>query len=64
VGRLLGPESQDTLTWFRRAALDGGITGEFVDGDGRAVGNGGDAALAGLLAHTLWFARHALGLRD
>lgn len=64
VARLLGPESQDTLTWFRRAALDGGITGEFVDGDGRAVGNGGDAALAGLLAHTLWFARHALGLRD
>ncbi len=64
VGRLLGPEGQETLAWFRRAALDNGITGEFVDADGRAVGNGGDAALAGLLAHTLWFAGHALGLRD
>jgi hypothetical protein len=64
VGRLLGPEGQATLAWFRRATLDGGITSEFVDADGRAVGNGADAALAGLLAHTLWFAGHALGLRD
>ncbi|WP_306518392.1 hypothetical protein [Gemmatimonas sp.] len=64
VGRLLGPEGQEMLGWFRRAVLDNGITGEFVDADGRATANGGDAALAGLLAHTLWFARHALGLRD
>jgi hypothetical protein len=64
VGRLLGPEGREVLGWFRRAALDGGITSEFVDGEGRAMGNGGDAALAGLLAHTLWFAGHALGLRD
>lgn len=64
VARLLGPEGQEVLGWFRRAPLDGGIASEFVDAEGRAVGNGGDAAMAGLLAHTLWFASHALGLRD
>lgn len=64
IARLLGPEGQEVLEWLRRAPLDGGIACEYVDADGRAVGNGGDAALAGLLAHTLWFAGHALGLRD
>ena len=64
VARLLGPEGQEVIAWLRRAPLDGGIAGEFVDEEGRAIGNGGDAALAGLLAYTLWYAGHALGLRD
>ncbi|MCA2988161.1 hypothetical protein [Gemmatimonas sp.] len=64
VARLLGPEGQEVLGWLRRAPLDGGIASELVDAEGRAVSNGGDAALAGLLAHSLWFAGHALGLRD
>lgn len=64
VARLLGPEGPEVLAWLRRAPLDGGLAAEFVDADGRAVGNGGDAALAGLLACTLWYAGHALGLRD
>jgi hypothetical protein len=48
---------------LRRASLDNGIAAEFVDANGLAVSNGGDAALAGLLAHTLWYASHALGVR-
>jgi hypothetical protein len=63
IARLLGPEAQDVLAWLRRAPLDNGIAAEFVDAEGRATGNGGDAALAGLLAHTVWYAAHALGLR-
>ena len=63
IARLLGPDAQDALGWLRRAPLDQGIAAELVDEDGRAVGNGGDAALAGLLAHTMWYAAHALGLR-
>lgn len=64
IARLLGPEAQDVMAWLRRAPLDGGLAASVVDGEGRAVGDGGDAALAGLLAHTLWYASHALGLRD
>jgi len=41
------------LEWLRRAPLDGGVAAEFVDADGRAVANGGDASLAGLLAATV-----------
>jgi hypothetical protein len=63
IARLLGPDAGEILSWLRRAPLDNGIAAEFVDADGRATGNGGDAALAGLLAHTLWYAAHALGLR-
>ncbi len=63
IARLLGPDAQDALGWLRRAPLDQGIAAELVDEEGRAVGNGGDAALAGLLAHTMWYAAHALGLR-
>jgi len=63
IARLLGPEAQEVLTWLRRAPLDNGIAAEFVDAEGRAIANGGDAALAGLLAHTVWYAAHALGLR-
>ena len=63
IARLLGPEAQEVLAWLRRAPLDNGIAAEFVDADGKAIGNGGDAALAGLLAYTVWYAAHALGLR-
>ena len=64
IARLLGPEAQDVVAWLRRAPLDTGIAAELVNADGRALANGGDAALAGLLAHTLWYAAHALGVRD
>jgi hypothetical protein len=63
LARLLGPDASATLAWLRRAVLDNGIAAEFVDAEGAATGNGGDAALAGLLAHTLWYASHALGLK-
>ena len=63
LARLLGPDASEVLGWLRRAPLDNGIAAEFVDEDGRAISNGGDAALAGLLAYTLWYAAHALGLR-
>jgi hypothetical protein len=54
--RLLGPDRAATLEWLRRAPLDGGVAAQWVDADGRAVANGGDAALAGLLAATVWHA--------
>jgi hypothetical protein len=60
-GRLLGPDATGVLQWLRRATLDGGFAAELIDEDGRAVGNGGDAALSGLLAWTAWYAVHALG---
>lgn len=63
LARLLGPDAPEVLDWLRRAALDNGIAAEYVDVNGAATGNGGDAALAGLLAHTLWYAAHALGLK-
>ena len=61
--RLVGPESNVVLQWFRRAPLDGGFAAEIVDEDGRAVSNGGDAALSGLVAFSVWYAVHALGER-
>jgi hypothetical protein len=60
--RLLGPDAGEVLQWLRRAPLDNGFAAEFVDVDGRAVANGGDAALAGLLAWCAWYAVHALGV--
>jgi hypothetical protein len=63
LARLLGPDASDVLAWLRRASLHNGVAAEFVDAEGAAVGNGGDAALAGLLAHTVWYSAHALGLR-
>lgn len=60
-GRLLGPDASDVLQWLRRASLDGGFAAESIDADGRALGNGGDAALSGLLAWSAWYAVHALG---
>jgi len=62
IGRLLGPDSEDVLQWLRRAPLHGGLAAEFVDENGVAVSNAGDAALSGLLAWTVWFAVHALGV--
>jgi uncharacterized protein len=61
--RLLGPESKSVLEWLRRAPLDGGLAAEVVDADGKAVANGGDAALSGLVAWSAWYAVHALGQR-
>jgi hypothetical protein len=61
--RLLGPDGGTVLEWLRRAPLDGGLAAEQVSAEGRATANGGDAALSGLLAYTMWYAVHALGLR-
>lgn len=61
--RLIGPDSSQVLQWLRRAPLDGGLAAEFVDPEGRATANGGDAALSGLLAWATWYAVHALGER-
>ena len=62
VARLMGPDSRDVLQWLRRAPLHLGVAAEEVDADGRATGNGTDAALAGLLAYSVWYAVHALGV--
>lgn len=59
--RLIGPESAQAQQWLREAALDQGRAAEEVDAEGRAIGNGGDAALSGLVAYALWYARHAYG---
>jgi hypothetical protein len=61
--RLMGPDAPAVLQWLRRAPLDGGCAAEFVDENGRASGNGGDASLSGLLAWTVWYAINALGER-
>jgi hypothetical protein len=61
--RLIGPDATSVLQWLRRAPLDGGVAAEFVDADGRAVSNGGDASLSGLLAYSVWYAINALGER-
>jgi hypothetical protein len=60
--RLLGPDAKEVMQWARRAPLDDGFAAEQVDDTGRAQSNGGDASVAGLLAHTLWYAVHALGV--
>jgi hypothetical protein len=61
--RLMGPEAGVVLQWLRRAPLDNGLAAEVVDADGKALVNGGDASLAGLLAWCAWYAVHALGAR-
>jgi hypothetical protein len=63
IGRLNGPGGARALDWLRRASLDGGLAAERVDENGRATGDGGDAALSGLLAFTAWYAVNALGVR-
>jgi hypothetical protein len=55
LARLCGPDAVQVLEWLRRAPLDGGVAAEYVDAEGRATANGGDAALAGLLAATVFF---------
>lgn len=61
--RLIGPDATAVLQWLRRAPLDGGVAAEVVDAEGRVAANGGDAALSGLLAWTVWYAVNALGER-
>jgi hypothetical protein len=61
-GALAGPDAGAMLDRLRRAPLDQGVAAGQVDDEGRAVGDGADAALAGLLAHSAWFAVHALGV--
>jgi hypothetical protein len=43
--------------------MDSGLAAEVVDADGRAIANGGDASLSGLVAWAAWYAVHALGQR-
>jgi hypothetical protein len=59
----VGPNASEALDWLRRSPLDGGFAAELVDDEGRAVGNGGDSALSGLIGYTAWYAVHALGAR-
>ena len=63
IARLTAPDGAEALDWLRRAPLDGGLAAERVDADGQAVAGGADAALAGLLAATVWFVVHAHGVR-
>jgi len=60
--RLLGPDAPQVLQWLRRAPLDNGVAAEVIEAGGRAVGNGGDASLSGLVAYTVWYAVHVLGV--
>jgi hypothetical protein len=60
--RLVGPDAASALTWLREARLDNGVAAELLDAEGGAIGNGGDASLSGLLAYSLWYAVHALGV--
>lgn len=60
--RLVGPDAAAALAWLAQAPLDNGVAAEVLDADGRATGNGGDASLSGLLAYTVWYAVHALGV--
>lgn len=62
IAYLLGPDAGDTLKWLRRAPLHNGLAAEFVDAEGRATANGGDASLAGLLAYMLWLSVQVLGV--
>ena len=60
--RLMGPDAKEVLQWLRRAPLHLGLAAEEVDASGRATSNGTDAALGGLLAYSVWYAVHALGV--
>jgi hypothetical protein len=61
--RLIGPDAATVLDHFRRAAMDNGVAAEYIDDQGNALGNGGDAALSGLIAYSVWYAVHMLGVR-
>ena len=60
--RLMGPDARQVMEWLRRAPLHLGLAAEEVDADGKATGNGTDASLAGLVAYSVWYAVHALGV--
>jgi hypothetical protein len=62
AARLVGPNGAAALEWLRRAPLDNGFAAELVDAEGRVLGNGGDAALSGLIAYVVWYSSQALGL--
>ncbi len=59
---LMGPDAAKTLEWLRRADLDGGLAAEFVDAEGMAIANGGDASLSALIAYSVWYAVSVLGI--
>jgi hypothetical protein len=61
--QLIGPNGAQAFEWLRRAPLDNGFAAELVDADGRVTGNGGDAAMSGLIAYLLWYSSHALGVK-
>lgn len=61
--RLLSGDTAGALDWLRRATMDNGVAAETVDADGNAIENGGDAALSGLVAYSVWFAVSVLGVR-
>jgi len=63
VARLFGPDSGEVLEWLRVAPLHQGLAAESVDERGVARSHGGDAALSGLLAYTVWDTVHAYGIR-
>ena len=63
IARLMGPDAGEMLEWLRRAPLAHGWAAARTDAHGQALVDGGDAALSGLLAATLWFAVHAHGVR-
>lgn len=60
--RLIGPDASAVLEWLRRAELDNGVAAELLDEESVAIGNGGDAALSGLLAYSVWYAVNVLGV--
>jgi hypothetical protein len=60
---LVGPDASAMLDRIRRFPLDNGMAAERVDEQGHAIGNGGDAALSGLLAYAVWYSVNALGNR-
>ena len=60
--RLMGPDAKEVLKWLRRAPLHLGLAAEEVDASGRATSNGTDAALAGLLAYSVWYSVPAWGV--
>lgn len=60
--RVVGPEGAAALDWLRRAPLDNGVAAARAAADGSALDNGGDAALSGLVAYTVWYAATALGV--
>ena len=61
--QLIGPQGAAVLDRLRRAIMDNGVAAELIDDQGNATENGGDAALSGLIAYTVWYAVNALGVR-